>query len=123
MFSCDLPDSYAPFVVLVHSLLDDPNHAADHATIQEVIQCLLNEEAQQSEATHIDIPHSALLIRDHRKPGLCYNCGEHGHLKIDCELSPKEICMWCECKQRAQMDDEEANLVNGDHVELEPAIY
>jgi gag-polypeptide of LTR copia-type/Zinc knuckle len=87
----DLPDSYAPFVVLINSLLDDPNYVADLVTVQEVIKHLLNEEAWQAEANHIDIGTSALLARNHRKPTTCYNCGESSHLRFDCDLTPWEV--------------------------------
>src|SRR5258706_16423932 len=91
--TCNLPNSYAPFVVFINSLLNDPNYVADHATVQEVIKHLLNEEAQQAKANHIDIGPSALLARNHKKPTTCYNCGESGHLRFDCDLSPQEVRM------------------------------
>ena len=83
----NLPDPYSPFIVLVNSLLDDPNYSADSSTVQEVIKCLLNEEARQTKATYVNFP-SAHIARDHRKLVTCYNCGEFGHLRFDCELSP-----------------------------------
>ena len=107
----DLPDSYTPFVVLINSLLDDLNYVADLATVQEVIKCLLNKEARQAEANHIDIGPSALLTRNHKKPTACYNCGESGHLRFDCDLSPWEVRMRCERKShRPRQDGEEAKV-------------
>src|SRR5260370_13164102 len=86
----DLPDSYAPFIVFINSLLNDPNFVADFATIQEVIKRLLNEEACQAEANHHDFP-QALLARHHKWSPICYNSGESGHLRFDCDISPREI--------------------------------
>jgi len=107
----DLPESYAPFIVLAYSWLDDPIFTINHEVIQEIIKRLLNEEARQSEATRIDGMPSALLVRDHRKPGSCHNCGEIGHLKTDCELSPKEVRMRREHKLRPRKDQGQAKLV------------
>ncbi len=89
--TCDLPDSYAPFIVFINSLLDDPNFVANFAIIQEVIKHLLNEEAHQAEANHHDFL-QALLARHHKWSPMCYNCGESGHLRFDCDISPWEIC-------------------------------
>ena len=82
----DLPDSYAPFVAFINSLLDDLNYPANLATVQEVINCLLNEEAWQAEANHTDIGTSTLLAQNTKKPTTCYNCGESGHLRFNCDL-------------------------------------
>ena len=88
----NLPNPYSPFIVLVNSLLNDPNYSADSSTVQEVIKCLLNEEAHQTEATYVDFP-SAHIARDRRKLATCYNCGESSHLRFNCELSPQEVQM------------------------------
>src|SRR5258705_181870 len=109
--TCDLPDSYTPFVVLINSLLDNLNYAADLATVQEVIKHLLNKEAWQAEANHIDIGPSTLLTRNHKKPTTCYNCGESGHLRFNCDLSPWEVRMCHEQKShRLRQNGEEVKV-------------
>ena len=125
----DLPDSYAPFVVLINSLLNDPNYAANLATVQEVIRCLLNEKAQQAEANHVGIGTSALLVRNHKKSTTCYNCGESSHLRFNCDLSPWEVQMHCEQKShRSRQDGEEAKVAahyapESDPEDVPPQIY
>src|SRR5260370_31681717 len=108
--TCDLPDSYAPFIVFINSLLNDLNFVANFATIQEVIKCLLNEEAHQAEANHHDFP-QALLARHHKWSPMCYNCGESGHLRFNCNISPWEIQMCCEQKSHSLKCNEESARV------------
>src|SRR5260370_29931505 len=124
----DLPDSYAPFIVFVNSLLDDPNFAANFAIIQEVIKCLLNEEACQAEANHHDFP-QALLARHHKQSPMCYNCGESGHFRFDCNISPWEIQMCHEQKSHGLKWNEESarvavhNVFEADSEDIPPNVY
>ena len=121
----NLPDPYSLFIVLVNSLLDDLNYSADSSTVQEVIKCLLNEEARQTKATYVDFP-SAHIARDRRKPVTCYNCGESGHLRFDCELSPQEVRMRRERRShRSKRSDDEARAAYdaSDSEMVPPVIY
>ena len=119
----NLPDPYSPFIVLVNSLLDDPNYSANSSTVQEVIKRLLNEEAHQTKATYVDFP-SAHIARDCRKPVTCYNCGESGHLRFDCELSPREVRIRREQRSHGskQSDDEARAAYDASDSEMVPPV-
>src|SRR5260370_35288315 len=66
-----LPDSYAPFIVFINSLLNDLNLPADFAIIQQVIKNLLNDNSHQAEASDHDIP-QPLLDSNNKHSHMCY---------------------------------------------------
>src|ERR1700677_5013829 len=104
--TCDLPEAYAPLIVHFDTLLEDPSKASDTTTVQYVIKRLLNEENRQSEAT--GAPIFAKIAQSRKSGNICFNCGDPGHLKSDCDVSPREV------RRRQERKSRKSKLPDGD---------
>ena len=74
-------------------------------------------------------PIFAKIAQSHKSNGICFNCGDPGHLKTDCDVSPHEVHRCQERKlqkSKLQDGDGEANMADIDdgHILYPPyAIY
>jgi len=92
----NLPSNYRPTVALLDSLPTDPADP-NCLTIPIVIKRLLNEESRiQATFSDFDVQgnpeekgYHASVATLHAKR--CFNCGEEGHIKADCDVSPRQL--------------------------------
>lgn len=121
----NLPESYQPLIVQFDGLPTDPEDPRC-ITIEHVAERLINEEARQStyydEALYTSTRPSSPRATQKYVRG-CYNCGEEGHVKANCNVSPRELRERKERKSpqgnhsaRASRDsDQHAKVAHGCH--------
>jgi hypothetical protein len=91
---CGLPESYNPLLIHFNGLDDNPENE-ESINIPYIISHLINEESRQS-AQEGDAQ-AAMYSRQDGKNGqakgklVCWWCGEEGHKKDDCDVSPREL--------------------------------
>lgn len=97
----NLPDSYLPLIVFLDGLPTDPDDPAS-LNIELVKKQLIDEEVRQLMAFGME----DAFYSSYRSPAptshaphvkRCFNCGKEGHIKTDCDISPRELR---ECKEQ-----------------------
>jgi len=86
-------NEYSPLIVQFETLLSNPDNP-DSITIPYVIQRLISEEKRHKTTVFDDI--SARLSNVHLKnsttrPRICFHCGEEGHIRNECNVTPREL--------------------------------